>query len=120
MLFRSILRELRAIQVHVHLDDFGTGYSSLGYLSRFPVSRLKIDRSFIARIGTGGDRSGIVGAIVTLAHNLDMRVIAEGVESAGQLEVLRELGCEYAQGFYFSRPLDSHEAGALLREARSW
>jgi EAL domain-containing protein (putative c-di-GMP-specific phosphodiesterase class I) len=92
------------------LDDFGTGYSSLSYLERFPIDALKIDRSFVAGLDTGGS-AAIVTAIVSMAHSLDLRVTAEGVETEDQLEHLRRLGCEYAQGYFFGRPAapDAHE-----------
>ena len=111
----AVLGRLKGLGIRLSLDGFGTGYSSLEYLHRFPLDALKVDRSFIARIdGEGGD-SGIVRAIVALAHSMAMEVVAEGVETAGQVGLLRRLGCEYGQGYYFSRPIDREEAGALLR-----
>jgi EAL domain-containing protein (putative c-di-GMP-specific phosphodiesterase class I) len=98
-----VLNELKRIGVKIALDDFGTGYSSLSYLDRFPIDALKIDRSFVAGLDTGGS-GAIVDAIVSMAHSLDMRVTAEGVESAEQIEHLRRIGCEYAQGWYYGRP----------------
>ncbi|MEA2445431.1 MAG: hypothetical protein QOJ12_2723 [Thermoleophilales bacterium] len=97
------LHALKALGVRLVLDDFGTGYSSLSYLDRFPIDALKIDRSFVAGLDSGGS-AAIVAAIVSMAHSLDMRVTAEGVETEEQLERLRQLGCEYAQGFFFGRP----------------
>jgi len=113
----AILAALRDIGVQFHLDDFGTGFSSLGYLHRMPIEALKIDRSFIA--GMGADRTGksIVQAIVALAHSLDMRVIAEGVENESQLEYLKEIGCDLAQGYYFARPLPASEIVDLARKS---
>ena len=87
------------------IDDFGTGYSSMSYLKRFPVSTLKIDQSFVRDLEVDEDSQTIVRAIVNLAHSLKLSVVAEGVETAGQLAYLRELGCEAAQGFFFSPPL---------------
>jgi EAL domain-containing protein (putative c-di-GMP-specific phosphodiesterase class I) len=93
--------------VHLSIDDFGTGYSSLSYLHRFPVNTLKIDRSFIGRMATGDENSEIVRTICTLANNLGMEVVAEGIETREQLELLRSLKCEYGQGYLFSKPLDA-------------
>jgi EAL domain-containing protein (putative c-di-GMP-specific phosphodiesterase class I) len=111
-----VLTALRELGVKLSLDDFGTGYSSLSYLHRFPLDILKIDRSFVARI----DRDGlqIVQAILSLAQNLGMQVVAEGAETAEQVETLRSLGCRYAQGYYFSKPVDANEIEGLLQ--RSW
>jgi EAL domain-containing protein (putative c-di-GMP-specific phosphodiesterase class I) len=97
------LHSLKRLGVRLVLDDFGTGYSSLSYLERFPIDALKIDRSFVAGLDSGGS-AAIVTAIVSMAHSLDLRVTAEGVETEEQLEQLRRLGCEYAQGFFFGRP----------------
>jgi diguanylate cyclase (GGDEF)-like protein/PAS domain S-box-containing protein len=103
------LNTLHDMGIQFHLDDFGTGYSSLGYLHRMPIDALKIDRSFIAALG--GDRTGtsIVQAIVALARALEMRVIAEGVENKSQADFLRHLGCDHAQGYYFSKPLTAEQ-----------
>ena len=102
----ALLSRLKALGVELHVDDFGMGYSSLGYLHRFPLDALKIDRSFTARINGSEDNLEIVRTIVSLAHNLGLVVIAEGVEEPEQLTRLKELGCEYAQGYFFSRALD--------------
>ncbi|HEX5647673.1 MAG TPA: EAL domain-containing protein, partial [Nitrospira sp.] len=102
------------------MDDFGTGYSSLSYLQRFAVDYLKIDRSFICRIETDDKSLEIVKTIINLAHQLDRRVIAEGVETASQLKRLRTLGCEYGQGYHFAQPLDEAAAGALIKSYRKW
>jgi EAL domain-containing protein (putative c-di-GMP-specific phosphodiesterase class I) len=103
------LNTLRDMGVHFHLDDFGTGYSSLGYLHRMPIEALKIDRSFIAAMGTDRTGTSIVQAIVALAKSLDMRVVAEGVENESQVEFLRGIGCDFAQGYYFARPLTGEQ-----------
>jgi len=116
----SVLLALKNRDVEFHIDDFGTGYSSLSYLHRLPTDVLKIDRSFVGRMGQAGDDGLIVRTIVELAHNLGRRVIAEGVETADQLARLRALGCEHAQGFYFSRPLPSEAAEALLASGPRW
>ncbi len=107
------LRHLRALGVAWSLDDFGTGYSSLSYLHRLHVDTVKVDRSFVSRIGLD-DGSEMVRAIAAIAHNMGMDVVAEGVETAEQLEWLRAIGCEYAQGFYFSRPVDMSAATAMI------
>ena len=109
----SVLERLSEAGIELSLDDFGTGYSSLSYIHRFPVSTLKIDQSFIKRIG--GDQNGeIVRAVVTLARNLGMEVVAEGIETELQLDQLRALNCEQGQGFYFSIPVDVESATALM------
>ncbi len=110
----DLLRKLKALGTHVCIDDFGTGYSSLSYLLRFPADTLKIDRSFVNALGKGGRERDIVGAIVSLGKSLDMDVVAEGVETAEQREILRNLGCGYGQGYLFSRPLDE-ERGPRFR-----
>jgi EAL domain-containing protein (putative c-di-GMP-specific phosphodiesterase class I) len=107
---------LQTLGVAWSLDDFGTGYSSLSYLHRLQVDTVKVDRSFVSRIGRD-DGAEMVRAIVAIAHNMGMDVVAEGVETAEQLEWLRSIGCEYAQGFYFSRPVDSATATGLIASA---
>jgi diguanylate cyclase (GGDEF)-like protein/PAS domain S-box-containing protein len=111
-----ILLELKEMDVKLHIDDFGTGYSSLSYLHRFPIDVLKIDRSFVSRLGFNEDHMEIVKAIATLAHSLDMDIIAEGVETEEQIIKLRELQCEYMQGFFFSKPLNSKQIEELLKQ----
>ena len=110
----AVLVGLRDLSVRLPIDDFGTGYSSLAYLHRFPISSLKIDKSFVKNVGSGGEDDVIVRTIVNLAHNLDMDVIAEGVETEEQLESLKALGCEFGQGFLFSKAVPAEEATALL------
>ena len=100
------------------MDDFGTGYCSLGYLARLPVDTLKIDRSFVVRMGEAGTPRNIVAMIVSLAHTLGLKVIAEGVEDDEQLRLLRELGCDQIQGFYVSPPLPAEKIEPLLRQGR--
>jgi EAL domain-containing protein (putative c-di-GMP-specific phosphodiesterase class I) len=108
-----IIADLHRTGVRLHLDDFGTGYSSLSALYQFPVDALKIDRSFIASM-RGTDNDAIVRSIVALAHSLDLEVIAEGIEHPDQLERLLSLGCEYGQGFLFSKPLSFADLEDLL------
>jgi EAL domain-containing protein (putative c-di-GMP-specific phosphodiesterase class I) len=110
----AMLKEMKSLGVLLGIDDFGTGYSSLSYLSRFPIDTLKVDGTFVSRIGEDKENLEIVRTIITLAHNLKMDVIAEGVETAEQLSQLRDLGCEYAQGYYFSRPVSAEQANDLI------
>ena len=116
----TLLAGLKARQVRLHIDDFGTGYSSLSYLHRFPIDALKIDRSFVSRIGQHGEGLEIVRAIRTLAENLEIGVTAEGVETAEQLAQLRALRCEYGQGYFFSKSVEGEAAEELIRAAQRW
>jgi diguanylate cyclase (GGDEF)-like protein/PAS domain S-box-containing protein len=115
----ATLRRMQGLGVEWSLDDFGTGYSSLSYLHRLQADTVKIDRSFVSRMGGDPHGSEMVRAIVGLAHNLGMDVVAEGVESVGQLSQLLAIGCEYAQGFYFSKPVTAVAAEALIH-AEPW
>lgn len=115
----ATLRELNAIGIAISIDDFGTGYSSLNYLKRFPINTLKIDQSFVHDIPNDPDDAAIVTAIITLAHSLKLKVIAEAVEIVEQLEFLRSLQCDKIQGYLFSKPLPAEEATKLLAEKRS-
>jgi EAL domain-containing protein (putative c-di-GMP-specific phosphodiesterase class I) len=110
----KVIKELKMLPVQLLLDDFGTGYSSLGHLHRFPVDTVKIDRSFLARDPLDPSGSNVLAAVVSLAQNLGKGVIVEGIETAEQVERLRKLRCPHAQGFYFSKPVDAIEAGALI------
>lgn len=111
---QDVLDRLDRLGVHLSTDDFGTGYSSLSYLQSFPFDRLKIDRSFIDKIGKNKKSDAIVKTILMLGSNLGMEVVAEGIETVGQLEFLQELGCQFGQGYYFSRPVDSSVAHRLI------
>lgn len=115
----TILR-LKALNLRFSIDDFGTGYSSLSYLHRFPVDTLKIDRSFVSRMQETSEDAAIVQTIIMLSHSLGMDVVAEGVETEVQMEKLRELQCEYGQGYFFSKPLSSESATALLATQPQW
>ena len=112
-----VLTDLKALALHVSIDDFGTGQSSLSLLHRLPIDTLKIDRSFVSNMSERRQHMEIVRTIVALAHNLGMGVVAEGVETAAQLQGLQELGCDYAQGFLFSPAVDAAAAEALLGDA---
>jgi diguanylate cyclase (GGDEF)-like protein len=110
----KILEQLSIMDVLVSVDDFGTGYSSMSYLQRFPIDKLKIDRSFISEILTRSDDASIVRAIVSLAHGLKLKVVAEGVETHEQLEFLRSVGCDEYQGYYFSAALPAADFAKLI------
>ena len=109
-----VLSELKTLGVHICIDDFGTGYSSLSRLQGYPVDTLKIDRTFISKMDTDGETSEIVRIIIMLAHNLGLKVVAEGAETAEQVSLLKELKCELVQGYFFARPGDHAAAQALL------
>jgi EAL domain-containing protein (putative c-di-GMP-specific phosphodiesterase class I) len=109
-------KQLRRLGVGLSIDDFGTGYSSLSSLHSFPISTLKIDGSFVSRMNGGNENTEIIRTIMSLAGNLGMDVIAEGVETLEQLTKLRTLGCEKGQGFFFSRPMPAADAEKLLME----
>ncbi|MEA4908545.1 MAG: EAL domain-containing protein, partial [Anaerolineaceae bacterium] len=110
----DILIRLRHLGVQLQIDDFGTGYSSFGYLQQFPIHTIKIDRSFINRLGASGNKTEIVGTILTLARDLGMESVAEGVETEEQLQMLKLLGCNYGQGFLISRPVEPKVVEELL------
>jgi EAL domain-containing protein (putative c-di-GMP-specific phosphodiesterase class I) len=111
----TMLAELKALGVRLSLDDFGIGYSSLSYLHRFPVDTLKIDRSFISRLDSEPNSIEIVRAIAALGQNLNMQVVAEGIETKAHLSLLQSLPCEFGQGYLFSQPLSALDAEGLLK-----
>ncbi len=112
----AMLDELKMMGVHLSIDDFGTGYSSFGHLKRFPFDKLKMDISFVREVTHDPSSAAIAKAIIAMAHNLNLQVIAEGIESEGQLNYLHAHGCDEMQGFYFSRPLPAAEVEKFLRE----
>ena len=117
-LIGPIMEQIKNMNVKLHIDDFGTGYSSLRYLHDFPVDALKIDRSFIMGLTDSKEKSEIVNAITTLAHSMNMHVVAEGVETEEQMHRVMALDCEYLQGYLFSKPLESKKAEDLLSQGK--
>ena len=115
----GVLTELSSHGVQFSIDDFGTGYSSLSHLKRLPVSELKIDRSFVMEMDSDADDAAIVRSTIDLAHNMGLRVVAEGVETAETLDTLKELSCDYAQGYFIARPSPPDELIRFL-ESRAW
>jgi diguanylate cyclase (GGDEF)-like protein/PAS domain S-box-containing protein len=111
----NTLRELKAMGIRISIDDFGTGYSSLSYLKRFPIDVLKIDQSFVRDIPKDEDDAAIAGTIITMAHSLGLRVVAEGVETVEQLKFMREHGCDALQGYYLSKPLPPEQFADFLK-----
>ncbi|HAA33224.1 MAG TPA: GGDEF domain-containing response regulator, partial [Cyanobacteria bacterium UBA8553] len=116
----ALLEQLKARHIQLSIDDFGTGYSSLSYLQSLTIDTLKIDRSFINGIEKREKNLEITQTIINLAHSLKLDVVAEGVETQEQLDILRSLGCEYAQGYFFSRPLDEQAVVAFMTQSHAW
>ena len=108
------MRQLLDMGVHLTLDDFGTGYSSLAYLKQYPIGKLKIDRSFVHDLTTDSGNLALVTAIIQMAHGLKLKAVAEGVETLGQLDALKQLGCDEFQGYLISRPVDATQARAFI------
>ena len=117
---KEVLEALRALGIRIHLDDFGTGYSSLQYLHELPLDAIKIDRSFIARLPKGGRDAQVVTTIRELARQIGVPVIAEGVETPEHLALIRDIGCEFAQGYYLSRPIPAGDLAALVARDPVW
>ena len=115
----KILCEIRELGVRVSIDDFGTGFSSLSMLNNFPIDQLKIDKEFIKNLGSDNDSCNIVQSIIMLGHNMNMDVVAEGVEDRKQLNFLSEWDCDHIQGYYFSRPLTSNGMAEFILQDRS-
>ena len=111
------MRELKNLGIKISVDDFGTGYSSLSYISQFPIDKMKIDRSFIAGLNKDPAKEAIVRTIIVMAHSLGLEVVAEGIETSGQMEFVRRLGCEELQGYYFSPPVCGEEFEKLLKNS---
>ena len=109
------MEELKGLGVHLSIDDFGTGYSSLSALKTFPVSRLKIDKSFIEGLLANENDKAVTSAVISLARKLNLRVIAEGVENDAQADFLRDINCDEMQGYLFSKPLPAREIEELLK-----
>ncbi|MDC8759980.1 putative bifunctional diguanylate cyclase/phosphodiesterase [Janthinobacterium fluminis] len=114
----ELMQRLQDAGIHLSIDDFGTGYSSMSYLKRFPIDQLKIDRSFVHDLP--GDGEPIATAIIAMAHSLNLRVVAEGVETAQQADFLRRAGCDIVQGYHYARPMAAAQLTALLRERQDW
>lgn len=120
MLMRDIegalikLGKLKETGIRLAVDDFGTGYSSLSYLQRFPIDRLKIDKSFVDGVALGDHESSLARAVIRLGDSLHLRTVAEGIESAVQVNSLIRMGCEFGQGYYFGRPLPHQDIGGLV------
>ena len=115
----SVFHDLQAMGVRISIDDFGTGYSSLGFLKQFPINTLKIDRSFVKDLARDAKDEAIVSAVIVLAHRLNLEVVAEGVETVAELEILRKHQCNRMQGFFFSKPLPALEFESLLRSGKT-
>jgi EAL domain-containing protein (putative c-di-GMP-specific phosphodiesterase class I) len=115
---RETLANLKALGVKIAIDDFGTGYSSLSYLKRFPIDCLKLDRSFVIGLPANQDDAPIAQAVITMAHALRLKVVAEGVETDAQRQFLTANGCDEMQGYYFSRPMPVEDCTRMLRERR--
>ncbi|MGD9202716.1 MAG: EAL domain-containing protein, partial [Chitinispirillia bacterium] len=110
------LSKLKERGIQISIDDFGTGYSSLGYLKKFPIDTLKVDQSFIRDIGEDPDCEAIISLIISMAHTLKLKVVAEGVETTKQLDFLKEKNCDLLQGYLFSKPLPENEFEILLED----
>jgi EAL domain-containing protein (putative c-di-GMP-specific phosphodiesterase class I) len=112
----DLMLKLKSLDLKLAIDDFGTGYSSLSYLHRFPMDTLKVDKSFVGRLENSNEDRAIINTILTLGQKLGMEVVAEGVETATQVAMLRQEGCDYGQGYFFAKPLPAEAALELLRQ----
>jgi EAL domain-containing protein (putative c-di-GMP-specific phosphodiesterase class I) len=117
---QNVLEQLRERHIHICLDDFGTGYSSLSYLDCFSIDTFKIDKSFTGRLNGTAEKLGLVPVIINIAHHMGMNVVAEGVETEEQLNQLKELNCDFGQGYFFAKPLDVENATQLLESSPQW
>ena len=115
-----LLNQLKELDIKISMDDFGTGFSSFSYLHRFPIDTLKVDRSFVSNMSLGNKNREIVNTIIILAHRLDLDVIAEGIETEAELEILQEFNSEYGQGYFFAKPLAHKDATELLLQNKKW
>ena len=115
-----MLKQIKQTGVQISIDDFGTGYSSLSYLHRFPIDQLKVDRSFVSAMEENTENGEIVRTVIALAKALNLKVVAEGIESIHQFHQLRILGCEYGQGYLFSKPLQVADIERLLQDNTRW
>ncbi|MDY7015746.1 MAG: EAL domain-containing protein, partial [Cyanobacteriota bacterium] len=116
----TLLEQLRDRQIQLSIDDFGTGYSSLSYLHAFPVDTLKIDKSFVHRLNGQSSNLGLIPAMIGIARTMSMSVVAEGIETTHQLARLRELDCDFSQGYLFAPPLEADEAVDLMAASPHW
>ncbi|PSN10837.1 diguanylate cyclase, partial [filamentous cyanobacterium CCP5] len=112
----DLMLKLKSLDLKLAIDDFGTGYSSLSYLHRFPMDTLKVDKSFVGRLEKSNEDRAIINTILTLGQKLGMEVVAEGVETATQVSILRQEGCDYGQGYFFAKPLPAASALELLQQ----
>jgi EAL domain-containing protein (putative c-di-GMP-specific phosphodiesterase class I) len=115
----ATFQQLKAMGFSLSIDDFGTGYSSLAYLKRFPIDTIKIDRAFVKDLASESEQAAIAIAIIAMAHGLKLRVLAEGVETQPQLDILRDQGCDAIQGYFFSHPLPADRVEQLIRDLRA-
>ena len=119
-MFRVIqkLKQLTSMGIKIAIDDFGTGYSSLSYLQHFPIDTLKIDKSFVMNMASDSKDESIVKAAVDLAHTLDLKIVAEGVEDEKTLDLLAAMGCDYAQGYYMAKPMPSDDLFVWMKKSK--
>ena len=114
------LKKIKELGVSIAIDDFGTGYSSLSYLHQFPLDTLKIDRAFVSNMDKSENSRRIVSSVAQLALALEMDIVAEGIEEKAQMDALRELGCQYGQGYYMAKPVSAEKTLELIESQPSW